>query len=90
MASHFGSDITVAERSFPVLLDVERPLELEVGLVVIVDKLGDGRVVAAAEHTRGSGLGFDCRFVRQDVGGVTWAVLTLLLVERLLFCAGSV
>jgi hypothetical protein len=29
-------------------------------LVVIVDKLGDGSVVATAEHAGGSGLGFNC------------------------------
>jgi hypothetical protein len=45
--------------SVPVLLDVERPLELQVGVVVIVDELGDGLVVAAAEHARGSGFRFD-------------------------------
>jgi hypothetical protein len=46
-------------RLFPVLLDIERPLELEMSLVVIVYELGNGGVVATAEHARGSGLGFD-------------------------------
>jgi len=43
----------------PVFLDVERPGELQMGLLVIVDELGDGGVVATAEHTGGSGFGFD-------------------------------
>ena len=60
MAGHFESDITFVERSFPVLFDVEGPLELQVDLVVIIDELGDGSVVATAEHARGSGLRFDC------------------------------
>ena len=60
MASHFDLDIVYIERSFPVLLDVKRPLELHMDLVVIVDKLGESGVVATAEHARGSGLGFDC------------------------------
>lgn len=54
------SDITSAKRSCPVLLDVKGPGELQMCLVVIVDKLGDGSVVAAAEHAGGSGLGFNC------------------------------
>jgi len=62
VASHFDSDTNYIERSVPVLLDVEGPLELQVDLVVIVDELGDGTVVAAAEHARGSGLGFDCEW----------------------------
>jgi hypothetical protein len=44
---------------FPVLLDVERPLELQMGLVVIVDELRNSGVVATAEHARWSGLGLD-------------------------------
>ena len=47
-------------RSCPVLLDVEGPGELQVGLVVVVDELGHSGVVATAEHARGSRLGFDC------------------------------
>ena len=43
----------------PILLDVEGPGELQVSLVVIVDELGDGGVVATAEHTGGSGFGLD-------------------------------
>ncbi len=54
--------------SFPVLLDIERPLELQVDMIVIVDKLGDGGVVATSKHTRGSRLGFDCHQVSRDKG----------------------
>lgn len=43
----------------PVLLDVKGPFELQVGLVVVVDEAGDGLVVPAAQHARGSGLTFD-------------------------------
>jgi hypothetical protein len=60
--SHTISDpprCPASERLFPVLLNVERPLELEMGLVVIVDELGDGGVVATAEHARGGGFGLD-------------------------------
>ncbi len=39
-----------APHLLPVLLDVKGPLELEVRLVVVVDELGDGFVVASAEH----------------------------------------
>jgi hypothetical protein len=53
------SSLTPSNRS-PVLLDVEGPLELQMGLVVVVDELGDGLVVAAAEHAGGRGLGLDC------------------------------
>jgi hypothetical protein len=48
-----------ASSSFPVLLDVEGPLELQMGVVVIVDELGDGLVVATAEHAGGSGFWLD-------------------------------
>lgn len=34
----------------PVLLDVECPFEGEVVLVVVVDELGDGVVVATGDH----------------------------------------
>jgi hypothetical protein len=48
-----------ASNSFPVLLDVKGPLELQMGVVVIVDELGDGLVVATAEHAGRSGFGLD-------------------------------
>ena len=77
-------------RSCPILLDVEGPGELQVGLVVVVDELGDGGVVAAAEHAGRSGLGLNCGvLVGKRMYGI-WAVLTLLLVDRLLFCARSI
>lgn len=56
--SHVSS-LTPSHRS-PVLLDVERPLELQVSLVVVVDELGDSLVVAATEQTGGRSLGLDC------------------------------
>lgn len=37
----------------PILGNVEGPLELKMGLLVVVDKAGNGVVVAAGEHTRG-------------------------------------
>jgi hypothetical protein len=52
--------VVYARSSFPVLLDVERPLELQMDVVVVVDELGDGLVVATAEHARRGGLGLDC------------------------------
>ena len=60
MASHLGSDITLKERSRPVLLDVEGRGELQVSLVVVINKLGHGGVVTTAEHAGGSRLGLDC------------------------------
>lgn len=54
------SDISSAERSGPVLLDVKGPGEPQMCLVIVVDKLGNGSVVAAAEHARRSSLGFNC------------------------------
>jgi hypothetical protein len=49
----------IVSSSFPVLLDVKGPLELQMGVVVIVDELGDGFVVATAEHAGGSGFWLD-------------------------------
>lgn len=43
----------------PVLLDVERPLELQVLVLVVVGEHGGGLVVATAEHAGGCGLGLD-------------------------------
>ena len=40
--------------SLPVLTDVEAPLELEMGLLVVINKARDGVVVAAGEHAGGS------------------------------------
>lgn len=36
----------------PVLGNVEAPLELEMSLLVVVDKAGDGIIVATSEHSR--------------------------------------
>lgn len=43
----------------PVLLDVERPLELQVLVLVVVGEHGGGLVVATADHARRCGLGLD-------------------------------
>ena len=48
-------------QSIPVLFDIKRPLELQVDMVVVVDKLGNGRVVAACKHARGRRLRLDWR-----------------------------
>lgn len=45
----------------PVLGDVEGPLEEEVGVVIIIEELGDSVVVAAGNHARGSLLFVDCK-----------------------------
>jgi hypothetical protein len=60
--------ITLTSSSFPVLLDVKGPLELQMGVVVIVDELGDGLVMTTAEHARGSGFGFDCEGCQSCAG----------------------
>lgn len=44
----------------PVLLDVEGPLELQVGLLIVIDELGDGVVVTTSHHARRCGLCLDC------------------------------
>jgi hypothetical protein len=46
-------------RRLPVLLDVERPVKLKVGHVVVVYELGNGLVVAAGGETGGCSLGLD-------------------------------
>lgn len=43
----------------PVLLDVKGPLELEVGLVVVVDELGCGVVMATSHHAGWCGFRFN-------------------------------
>ena len=42
-----GIHITVPS---PVLGNVKGPLELQVGMVIIIDKLGDGIVVTTGNH----------------------------------------
>ena len=44
----------------PILGNVERPLEQEVGVVVVVEELGHGVVVAAGQHAGGGFFGVDC------------------------------
>jgi hypothetical protein len=72
-------------RLFPVLLDVERPLELQMDVVVVIDELGDGGVVATGEHAGRCSLGFDCTSCQRENGIASGIVHTLLLVVRLLF-----
>lgn len=44
----------------PILGNIEAPLELEVLLLVIVDKARDGIVMPTGQHSRGSLLLLDC------------------------------
>lgn len=37
----------------PILGDIERPLEQQVSVVIVVDELGDGIVVTAGKHAGG-------------------------------------
>lgn len=46
--------------NLPILGNVERPLEQEVGVVVVVEELGHGVVVAAGQHAGGGFFGVDC------------------------------
>lgn len=48
----------------PALGNVKRPLEQQVGVVVVIEELGDGIVVAAGQHTRGSFFLMDWKEVR--------------------------
>jgi hypothetical protein len=76
--------------SFPVLLDVERPLELQVSVVVIIDELGNGLVVATTEHTRRGGFGLDYKGRQRSRRSGKGCLRTLLLIEWLLLGAGTV
>lgn len=49
-----------ANRSFPVLRDIKRPFELEMGVIVIVNELGNGIVVSSSNHARRGFLLVDC------------------------------
>jgi hypothetical protein len=76
----------------PVLLDVERPLELQVHVLVVVGEHGGSLVVATAEHAGRCGLGLD--WVGK-LGLLAHAlqkmpILTLLLVFRLVGGVGRV
>jgi hypothetical protein len=70
---HRHSTVVLPSRSFPVLLDIKRPLELQVGVVVVVDELGDSLVVATTEHARWGGLRLNCE-ERQNNWGQERAV----------------
>lgn len=81
----------------PLLGDVESPLKQEMGVVVVVEELGDGVVVAAGDHAGGSlllvdwkdnqGSGIDN--ASSALRGHQW-ILTLLLIGGLVSCAGSI
>lgn len=47
------------EGNLPVLSDIERPLELQVSLLVVVNKGRDGVIVTASQHSRGGILLLD-------------------------------
>jgi hypothetical protein len=51
--------IDTAKKSLPILCNVERPFEQEMGLVVVVDELGDSVVVSSGEHSGGGLFGVD-------------------------------
>jgi len=79
----------------PVLLDVERPLELQVLVLVVVGEHGGGLVVATAEHAGRRGLGLDWNEtnIRLPVVGALGELrrrLTLLLVFGLVGGVGRV
>ena len=74
-------------RSVPVLLDVERPLKLQVCLVIVVDEFRDSFVVSSADHTGWCGLTLDCASIsRVSVASSTSTRVTrtLLLILRLI------
>lgn len=52
----------------PVLGNVEAPFKLEVLLPVVVDKAGNGIVVAAGEDAAGGFFLLDCRRVSGELG----------------------
>lgn len=54
----------------PILLDVERPLETKMLLLIIVHKARDGIVVATRHHTVWSGLWLELLLVLPLVGRV--------------------
>lgn len=51
----------VVSAKLPVLGNVEGPLEGQMGLLVVVDEVGSGIVVAASQHARGGILLLDCK-----------------------------
>ena len=102
-----GCEDTVSKRFFaaakhncplPILADVETPLELEVLLLVVVDKARDGVVVASGEHAGGSLLLLDCGGVSAEFiptpclifPCLGMEILTLLDVGGLLVGVGSI
>lgn len=72
----------------PFLLNLESPVELQVGIVVVVNKLGDRLVLASGNHSRGCSVGLDYKayllvLIRSAVATrVPTLFLVLLLVGR--------
>lgn len=62
-----GAGSIALKSHLPFLGDIEGPLELQVRLLVVVDEVGDGVVVAAGEHTRGCVFLLDFRCVSNPV-----------------------
>ncbi len=74
----------------PVLFDVERPLEFQVGVVVIVDKLGDGTVMGASHHSAGRFFRFNCRVLASQINSTSCECLTSLLIKWFFTRVGTV
>jgi hypothetical protein len=69
---------------FPVLCNIERPLELEMLVVVIVKELGDCFIVSSNHHTAWSLIFLNCTSkgsANASRPGILCFELTLLLVE---------
>ena len=75
------------ELDLPIFGNVERPLEQEMGVVVVVEELGHGIVVSAGQHAGGGFFGVDCERGRisnlLSREGREGQRLTFLLVCRL-------
>lgn len=68
------------ECSFPVFGNVERPLELEMSMIVVIDKLGDSFIMPSREHP-GRGLFLsELLHVHWLISGVGWIASNHLLV----------
>lgn len=61
----------------PILLYLKSPVKLQVRLVVVVNELGNGTILATAQHARGRSIGFEFLFVFLLVGSI-WRVRSLI------------
>lgn len=50
----------MAVLQLPILLDLESPVKLQMGVVVVVNELGDSLVFTSSNHARGRSVGLDC------------------------------